>query len=170
MVSQEVNNDRTEVEYASVQSAYSTLSDMDGNTANGLTFYGEVVAVLDSNGVAQWVLFYDKNPVSSGNRPNYSNGASILNLDHDGTSFKATVASNANITGTTVQWEMEVYQGNVKVGDSGRVTGGNWTANTGYSLSASGAVPFSGTYRVVVSIYRDGVLAASGENTFTINP
>ena len=170
VVSQEVNGDRSEIEYSSVKEAYSTLSDSDGITTNGLTFNGRIVAVLDSNGVAQWVFFYDNHGVTSGDRPNYNNGATILNLAHDGTQFTATVASNANITGTTVQWEMEVYQGNVKVGDSGRVTGGNWTANTGYPLSAAGAVPFSGTYRVVVSIYKDGVLAASGENTFTVNP
>ena len=170
IVRQKVNGSWSNTEYASVREAYSTLSDSDSNTTNGLNFQGEVVAVLDSNGVAQWVFFYDNHGVTSGDRPNYNNGATILNLAHDGTQFTATVASNANITGTTVQWEMEVYQGNVKVGDSGRVTGGNWTANTGYPLSAAGAVPFSGTYRVVVSIYKDGVLAASGENTFTVNP
>ena len=170
VVSQSVNGDRNEVEYASVQEAYSALADADNNAANGLNFDGYVVAVLDADGVAQWVFFYDNHNITSGDRPNYTAGATILNLSHNGTAFTATVASKENITavGTGVTWDMEVYQGDVKVGSSVAQASGNWVANTGYQLTATGAVPFSGNYRVVVTIYNNGVEVASAESTFII--
>ena len=94
VVKQYVNKDWQTVEYGSVKEAYSTLADMDGNTVNGLTFKGEVVAVLDSNGVAQWVFFYDKTPVSSGNQPNYTNGRlDVLSLTYANGSFSVNTGT-----------------------------------------------------------------------------
>ena len=77
VVSQSVNGSRDEVEYASVKEAFSTLADSDANSANGLNFNGDIVAVLDANGVAQWVFFYDRTNIGTGNDPDYGTGSGL---------------------------------------------------------------------------------------------
>ena len=170
---QQVNGKWSNTEYSSVQAAYSTLSDCDNNSANGLNFNGRIVAVLDSNGVAQWVFFYDYNPVGSGNDPDYGTDgqARILNLTYDGTahSFNATAATRNNVTATT--WTMSVYQDGILIARSANVTSGNWTANTAYPVHAAQSIvtPVSGTYEVVLTIYNGANPVASGNATFTID-
>ena len=168
VVSQSVNGDRKEVEYASVQEAYSVLADSDKNSANGLTFNGKIVAVLDANGVAQWVFFYDNTDVTSGNRPVYTSGARVLNLTYSAGTFNATAATTSNVTATS--WTMSVYQGGILVGQTAGAASGNWTANTAYGVSAtaSAGIAVSGSYNVVLTIYNGSTVVASGEATFVI--
>ena len=80
VVSQVVNGDRTETEYASVKEAYGTLADAKDTDDGILHFTGHVAAVLDSNGVAQWVVFYDDTEVSTGTDPDYGNNGKLASL------------------------------------------------------------------------------------------
>ena len=170
---QYVNKDWQTVEYGSVKEAYSTLADMDGNTVNGLTFKGEVVAVLDSNGVAQWVFFYDKTPVSSGNQPNYTNGKlDVLSLTFTPGAAGANGTFNVNVAtkeawGANGSYTVTIYSGNYVVGTlsttNGAATAGmSWTSYVNATVGTA-----SGTYRVVVTSNADGVLR-TGEATFTL--
>ena len=173
VVKQYVNKDWQTVEYGSVKEAYSTLADMDGNTVNGLTFKGEVVAVLDSNGVAQWVFFYDKTPVSSGNQPNYTNGKlDVLSLTFTPGAAGANGTFNVNVAtkeawGANGSYTVTIYSGNYVVGTlsttNGAATAGmSWTSYVNATVGTA-----SGTYRVVVTSNADGVLR-TGEATFTL--
>ena len=175
VVSQSVNGERDEVEYASVQEAYSVLADADNNTANGLTFNGRIVAVLDANGVAQWVFFYDNTNVSSGNQPNYTNGKlDVLGLTFTPGAAGANGTFNVNVAtkeswGANGTYTVTIYSGNYVVGTlsttNGAATAGmSWTSYVNATVGTA-----SGTYRVVVTSNADGVLR-TGEATFTINP
>lgn len=168
VVSQEVNGDRDEIAYASVREAYSTLSDANNVTTDGLNFQGEIVAVLDANGVAQWVFFYDDHGVTSGTRPNYNDGVKILSMTHSGGVFNVAVATNANVTANN--WDVSVYQNNVLVGQSLNQTSGNFNANQGYPLTATSFIggAASGTYRVEVTIRNGTTVVATGVATFTL--
>ena len=169
VVRQSVNGDWSNTEYATVREAYSTLSDADNNTANGLNFDGEVVAVLDANGVAQWVFFYDDHGVTSGNQPNYTNGRlDVLSLTYANGSFSVNTGTKEELkAGGT--YSVNVYSGSYVVATTGTIAsgyvaaGGVWTdvvkANVGTA---------SGTYRVVVTVTDGAGVVRSGEATFTI--
>ena len=110
VVRQQVNGSWQDTEYASVREAYSVLADTDTTTA-GLQFYGNVAAVLDSNGVAQWVVFYDLEPVSSGNLPNYGNNSGIGNVKGmNGVISVATGSGNAIVRAEVLAQVDGVYQ------------------------------------------------------------
>ena len=57
VVIQRENGSWETTEYTSVSGALSALADWDNNTANGLTYRGEIVAALDTVGAAKWVVF-----------------------------------------------------------------------------------------------------------------
>ena len=63
---QEINNKWVRTEYASVQDAYNDLG--DANTSNAypnLQFEGRIVAVLNSQGVAEWAYIISDTPINS---------------------------------------------------------------------------------------------------------
>ncbi len=70
VLSQQINNDRKEFVYSSTASAFADVVDTDNNT-DGKQAHVRVVAVLNSDGVAEWVFIYDYTPVRTGNNPNY---------------------------------------------------------------------------------------------------
>ena len=80
VVIQEINDKWTETEFASVKEAYGTLADAKDTDDGILHFTGHVAAVLDSNGVAQWVVFYDDTEVSTGTNPDYGNNGKLASL------------------------------------------------------------------------------------------
>ena len=61
---QTVNGKSVTTEYASVQDAYNDLGDADPDTA-GLQFDGRIVAVLNSQGVAEWAYIISDTPINS---------------------------------------------------------------------------------------------------------
>ena len=73
VLKQTINNKSTTTEYNSVEEAYNDLADAKPNeTVNpGLQFQGRIVAVLNSQGVAEWVYIISDTPVSSGNQGGY---------------------------------------------------------------------------------------------------
>ena len=119
VVSQEVNGDRDEIAYASVREAYSTLSDANNVTTDGLNFQGEIVAVLDANGVAQWVFFYDYTSVNSGNTPDYGNSGNVKNLvfvDSSNNLYATEANTDNKVPNATIVLEQLQANGYVTVG------------------------------------------------------
>ena len=55
-----------------VQDAFNLLADARPDS-NDFYFYGEIVAILNASGRAEWVFFYDKTDVVTGNKPGYDN-------------------------------------------------------------------------------------------------
>ena len=53
-------------EFSSVGAAIAHLADPDNNTANGTQYDGNIYAILDSNGVAQWMVFDSSNRLMTG--------------------------------------------------------------------------------------------------------
>ena len=64
---QQINEKWTSTEYDSVEEAYNDLADADPSDGT-LDFKGRIVAVLNSQGVAEWVYIYSLTPVTSGNQ------------------------------------------------------------------------------------------------------
>ena len=56
VVLQSENGKDVESEYGSVSAALAALADANEKT-NGLQYYGDIVAILDDRGVAEWVVF-----------------------------------------------------------------------------------------------------------------
>ena len=129
VVSQIVNGDRDEVEYGSVQEAYSTLADANTN-ASDLQYAGRVIAVLDADGVAQWVFFYDYTPINSGNTPDYGNSGNVKNLvfvDSSNNLYATEANTDNKVPNATIVLEQLQANGYVTVGtfttdNDGKVT------------------------------------------------
>ena len=66
-VSQIINNKTVWENYDSVASAFNVLNDANDDSTDGKQFDGEIIAVLDSRGVAAWVVFIDNTPTSGRN-------------------------------------------------------------------------------------------------------
>ena len=99
VVYQRINNGNSWENYGSVQSAYNVLNDADTVTP-GKQFDGQVIAVLDSNGVAAWVVFIDATPTNSSTGINtgtdtYTDGNITVTVNN--TNIKARDVS-ANVT------------------------------------------------------------------------
>ena len=62
-----------------VQDAFNLLHDAQQNN-NDFYFYGEIVAILNSSGRAEWVFFYDKTNMKSGNNPGYGTSNIVGNI------------------------------------------------------------------------------------------
>ena len=74
-------NNKTDVktEFTSVGSAISHLADADTNTA-GTQYAGNIYAVLDSNGVAKWVVFDSATALNTGNGGDFSDNGNDTTL------------------------------------------------------------------------------------------
>ena len=86
VVWQSINGEGTWTDYSSVAGAYAMLNDADSDSAtnvNGVKqFDGEVIAALNSNGVAEWVVFIDYTP-TQGKNPSYPSGGATLDTISD---------------------------------------------------------------------------------------
>ena len=171
VVRQTVNGKTTTVAYGSVKEAYSILSDSNNVTTDGLNFKGEVVAVLDANGVAKWVFFDDQHPITSGDRPNYTNGKlEILGLTFTaGTpgSFNVNVGTKEAITAGG-SYTVTIYSGNYIVASlsatNGSATAGQvWTNGVPSTINSA-----SGAYRVVITSTDGAGVIRSAEANFVI--
>ena len=76
---QTINNKSTYTAYPSVQDAYNDLADANDDMT-GLQFNGRIVAVLNSQGVAEWAYIDSNTPVNS-NDAGYDDADSITNGD-----------------------------------------------------------------------------------------
>ena len=70
VVIQPVNGKETKTAYSSVEEAISSLGDYD-KVADGLQFCGDIAAVLNNQGVAEWIVFKSTVDAGSGHGPSY---------------------------------------------------------------------------------------------------
>ena len=73
VVIQPVNGKETKTAYSSVEEAISSLGDYD-KVADGLQFCGDIAAVLNNQGVAEWIVFKSTVDAGSGHGPSYGDG------------------------------------------------------------------------------------------------
>ena len=154
VVSQVVNGDRTETEYASVKEAYGTLADAK-NTDDGILHYnGKIAAVLDSKGVAQWVVFYDNTEVSTGTDPDYGNNGKVKAISWD--NGWVNVWSDADkTTHPNAEVKVALYQ----LRDNGYVFVNNYTVPKEGYLNLNSVMNTGDTYKVVCGDYSDVCVA-----------
>ena len=85
-------------EFTSVGSAISHLADADTNTA-GTQYAGNVYAVLNSNGLAQWVVFDSATPLNTGSQGgDFNDNGSDTTLPST-TDLLVTVTGTGTVTG-----------------------------------------------------------------------
>ena len=84
---QTINGKSVTTEYSNVQDAYNDLG--DASTASGLQFQGEIIAVLNSQGVAEWAYIISDTPINS----NDPSGPSTPTVDGDNMSRFSTLAA-----------------------------------------------------------------------------
>ena len=112
VVSQIINGSTKWENYDSVSSAYSILNDADGDSTTNVNgakqFDGQVIAVLDSNGVAAWVIFIDNTPTNTTDSSGNINASNTIgntdvyvrgsNVNIVGRNIGATISRTGNLT------------------------------------------------------------------------
>ena len=154
VVIQEINDDWTETEFASVKEAYGTLADAKDTDDGILHFTGHVAAVLDSKGVAQWVVFYDDTEVSTGTDPDYGNNGKVKAISWD--NGWVNVWSDADkTTHPNAEVKVALYQ----LRDNGYVFVNNYTVPKEGYLNLNNVMNRGDTYKVVCGDYSDVCVA-----------
>ncbi|EGJ46020.1 hypothetical protein HMPREF0866_02174 [Ruminococcaceae bacterium D16] len=154
VVIQEINDDWTETEFASVKEAYGTLADAKDTDDGILHFTGHVAAVLDSNGVAQWVVFYDDTEVSTGTDPDYGNNGKVKAINWDA-GYVNVWADADKTTRPGVEVQVALYQ----LRDNGYVFVNNYTVPKEGYLNLNSVMNTGDTYKVVCGDYSDVCVA-----------
>ena len=148
-------------EFDSVSGAINYLADPDDKT-DALEYKGTIVAILDSNGAAQWVVFVSDTELTTGSdKPVQNKDLKITGLTYTTGKFGV----DASYTGTVVggkNYSIKLYNkdGALITSDSG-TTSADWNATKDslhwdLSYNALNAV---GTYTVVLEF--EGVTATS---------
>ena len=97
-------------EFTSVGSAISHLADADTNTA-GTQYAGNIYAVLNSNGLAQWVVFDSATPLNTGSQGgNFNDNGSDTTLPST-TDLLVTVVNNASPANVSGQGRYDAKNG-----------------------------------------------------------
>ena len=152
VVIQKENDKTVKTEFASVAEAIDRLADADQGK-DGLQYEGKIVAILNSDGVADWVLFVNKNGLETGSgKPTTNNdGIKAIELVKENgklvvkyTDETATAAVGNTVTATFYEivngksYVVSSKTENVAVGADHTVTGED--------------VPETGDYYVVVTV------------------
>ena len=143
-----------------VQEAIDRLADRDPSTANpGTQFKGRIVAVLDSRGVAQWVVIISDTNLVTGNDPNYGSGSGNLGTKLNGSRGDVTYTiANNGIMHATITYTAPAYA----VRSAAGVTGSKVTMP---QIDVyDGSVFFD---RIPLTAVNNGVVGSDGKATFT---
>ena len=151
VVRQVENGDWENTEFTSVDAAVAWLADADNNPNNGKQFNGVITAVLNSQGVAEWVVFYtDTELVAGANRPPVSSASDMT--------IKWEVSYDAGVTYVP-------YNTTTTVSATGRNNGDPVVltppAISGMTAQTSPVIPFSsGTTVTVRAVYAPRAVAS----------
>ena len=149
-------------EFSSVASAINYLADYNETTA-ALEYDGTIVAILDSNGAAQWVVFNSTNELKTGTTQPGAKDLTVKNLTYNGTSKQFGV--DASYTGTVVggkSYSIKLYnKDGALITSTTGTTSASWDATKNalhWDLPYVANNP-TGTYTVVVEF--EGVTASA---------
>jgi hypothetical protein len=148
-------------EFDSVSGAINYLADPNDKT-DELEYAGKIVAILDSNGAAQWVVFVSDTELTTGSdKPVQNKDLKITGLTYTTGKFGV----DASYTGTVVggkNYSIKLYNK-----DGALITSTNGTTDAGWNTSKANlhwdlnytALNATGTYTVVLEF--EGVTATS---------
>ena len=152
VVIQKENDKKVKTEFASVAEAIDRLADADQGK-DGLQYEGDIVAILNSDGVADWVLFVNKNGLETGSgKPTTNNdGIKAIELVKENgklvvkyTDETATAVADNTVTATFY----EIVNGKSYVVSSKTI---NVAVGANHTVTGE-AVPETGDYYVVVTV------------------
>ena len=126
---QTVNGKSVTTEYASVQDAYNDLGDADPDTA-GLQFDGRIVAVLNSQGVAEWAYIISDTPINSN--------------DQGGTVKPPVTGEEWGIYTTVAEVNAALKNGNVIINGDWQPT--DYKDNTTVTIPANRTLKINGSF------------------------
>ena len=126
---QTVNGKSVTTEYASVQDAYNDLGDADPDTA-GLQFDGRIVAVLNSQGVAEWAYIISDTPINSN--------------DQGGTVKPPVTGEEWGIYTTVAEVNAALKDGNVIINGDWQPT--DYKDNTTVTIPANRTLKINGSF------------------------
>ena len=153
-------------EYGSVAEAYSTLADADDDP-KALNYEGQIAAVLNSQGVAQWVVFCNDHGLTSNPGINAPTGKlSDAEITKDGNKLKVTWNDDGQYTGKDVEAKFYlVDDGKIYLRETVEGTVKS-TVDDSHSLTGSITLAQNGDYYAVITIY-DGTKAVASITTDT---
>ena len=154
VVIQEVNDKWTNTEFTTVKEAYGTLADAQDTDDGILHFDGHVAAVLDSRGVAQWVVFYDDTEVNTGTDPDYGNTGKVKAINWDN-GWVNVWADADKTTRPNDEVQVALYQ----LRDNGYVFVSNYTVPKEGYPDLNKVLNSGDTYKVVCGEYSDVCVA-----------
>ena len=132
-------------EFSSVGAAIAHLADPDNNTSNGTQYAGNIYAVLDTNGVAQWVVFDSSTPLNTGSQSGSGSGSGAQYSYNAWTDVFGIVHATVNYVRPAyvpdldnVSVSFDVYADGQYVGKVGPVTMG--AGNDYYSYGGLGGI------------------------------
>ena len=117
VVIQNENGKTVESAYSSVSEAIGTLADADEReTAPGLQFQGRIVAILNSQGVAEWVVIISDTDVKTGLDPDYDDDSdmdfNLLNKNYAGDKGAKVELANGETAKRDLTFKVDVYMVN----------------------------------------------------------
>ena len=121
---QTINGKSVTTEYSNVQDAYNDLG--DASTASGLQFQGEIIAVLNSQGVAEWAYIISDTPINSN--------------DQGGTVKPPVTGEEWGIYTTVAEVNAALKDGNV-------IINGDWQP-TDYATNKTVTIPANRTLKI----------------------
>ena len=121
---QTINGKSVTTEYSNVQDAYNDLG--DASTASGLQFQGEIIAVLNSQGVAEWAYIISDTPINSN--------------DQGGTVKPPVTGEEWGIYTTVAEVNAALKDGNV-------IINGDWQP-TDYDTNKTVTIPANRTLKI----------------------
>jgi len=121
---QTINGKSVTTEYSNVQDAYNDLG--DASTASGLQFQGEIIAVLNSQGVAEWAYIISDTPINSN--------------DQGGTVKPPVTGEEWGIYTTVAEVNAALKDGNV-------IINGDWQP-TDYATNKTVTIPANRTLQI----------------------
>ncbi|MEH2940671.1 S-layer homology domain-containing protein [Lawsonibacter sp. JLR.KK007] len=168
VVYQRINGKDSWENYATVNAAYSILNDADYDSSNNLDgnkqFAGEIIAVLNSNGVAEWVVFID-NTETLGTSTTYPETRMALTNNGNGIStLTVNGEARSTATGTVVIPAGSTIVMTVKSGFTPTISGGAGVTHTTGSDTWTIIAPALGN-TVTIRVTKDAIV---GERTIDI--
>ena len=161
VIQDEYNKENVKTEFDSVAEALDRLADADEDK-DGLQYKGKIVAILNTQGVAEWVVFVNDNGLES-STPDYGEDKGEINnaaVSKAGENLRVTWSDKKEYAGKTVQVEFYLVEdGKSYLKDSVEDTMG---AGEDHSVTSEATINQNGDYYAIITITdSDGDVVAS---------
>lgn len=144
VVIQDENGKSVKTEFDSVDAAINRLADADKDTASVLDYDGRIVAVLNSNGTAAWVVFINESELTTGsNRPTEDPDTDVKLVSFDGALRKIILKKSDDSTAEDVINAIKIaFTDNGYIWEDVHGSHGSYTA-TAYPKDAASSNPIT---------------------------